>query len=255
MNTKKLVAFVLILSIFIIGHAQAAATPPESVWVTLHTTVGDSDKNATLNAFVYNNTTSDATVVVDFTVDNKSVATTTGSVPKQTGKTLSVQWTLPLQKVTVTASVKSATDANKKHLTTLEGILGTVNSGGVTSLALPDNIIPKDWATKLSTGFLAPVEAFRVKQSIYFTEMRDTSKIKAEQSGVQDIANLLVPDGPGAPGSDQTATQAPKNNHAMDYATLMFASMMSSFFSHQGIFYIALVLVALFLVRFIFRLF
>ena len=117
-------------------------------------------------------------------------------------------------------------------------------------LTLPESVIPKGFFTEV----FASIESFRIKELAYFTELRDASKQKAEKSSIEDVTNLLLPDNPGAPGSE--IVQPTRDTHrALDFGKLMLASLAVSVFAHQALFLALLGLLAILVVRFVFRLF
>lgn len=232
---------------------HAVATPPsETVWIT-PADAGATDP-ITLNAFVYNDTTDEATTTVVFTQGTaeqaKGIATVTIIVPANTAKIATTPWTMPERSTLVTATVSKALTKTKKEIPTLVGVLGTSTIGGSTPLTLPDLTNAKGFVGK----FLARLEDFRVNQAKHYAGVLAKSKAIVNDVAPKDIADLLVPDDPNAP-TPTTEGEAfsvdQKTGHTAAYANMVFATAAHSFFDHKAAFYITLVIITLFLLRFI----
>lgn len=101
-------------------------------------------------------------------------------------------------------------------------------------------------------GFM---ETFRKKQAVYFTTLRDTTK---EKIGIKDTSSLS--DAPPAPlpfTDSETMGDLPqyKQDSPWDYVILIFATAMATVFSEILLFYISLVILTFFIIRFFFRMF
>jgi hypothetical protein len=244
------------LLLMIGGGVRAYATaevPSAAVWVT------PSDAKAgdaiMLNAFVYNNTTDEASATVVFTqgipAEAKGIATATITVPANTAKIATVSWTMPEKSALVTATVTKAVTKAKKDIPSLAGVLGTVTIGG-TTMALPDfgNV-------KGRIGvWLAAIEVFRLKQAEHYAQVLKESKQTVNGVAKKDIVNLLTPDDSNAPtptteGQLSAGSVKETESHAGAYASMVFATAANSFFAHKALFYISLIIVGLFIVRFI----
>lgn len=104
----------------------------------------------------------------------------------------------------------------------------------------------------LITTTLSYTEAFRLKQLAFFTELKAKNKGVLENTTIKDISTFLTPDAPGVPGQDPTPTQPARDTHTIQYAMFILATAGVSFFDHKAVFYITLVIVILFAIRFLF---
>jgi len=121
------------------------------------------------------------------------------------------------------------------------------NVSSSTTLSIP----PIDTHGIIAT-ILSYTEAFRLKQLIFFTNLKAKNKGVLENTTIKDISTFLTPDAPGVPGQDSTPAQPSRDTHTTQYALLILATAGVSFFDHKAVFYITLVLIALFAIRFIF---
>jgi hypothetical protein len=243
---KTLFAIVLLLIVSTSTAFAAAELPKSSVWFDpAAAAVGES---VTLNALVYNDQTADATVTVVFSDTTGTIGTTSALIAKATAKTLSVSWKMPEKNTVVTAKVTTATDAAKKSVPGLIGVLGTVTVGPtvaptptVAGISFPGSAQINAWFAPL----LSKVEAFRIKQTASFTTLKSTTQARI------DHASALASN--PAPDDKNVASEAAGN--PFDYVTLAYATVALGIFSSQAIFYVAIVLIFLLALRFIVNLF
>lgn len=241
-----IMAFVVVPSVF-----AAAELPSNTVWYEPATAPADSA--ITLQALVYNNQTSDATVTVDFTIPNKTkVATATALIPAQSAKTLSAVWKMPHASTVVTGTVTAAVTAKHVSLPKLLGVLGTVTAAPSVAPTTTTSMSSFPGSAQLSAWFgplLAKIEAFRVKEAAYFTDLRDKSKAAAGLAIGTTIGTALTSQTPASDATNQIFS------HPGDYFNYFYASAMVPVFSNQIIFYIVLLLAVLLVIRFIVNLF
>jgi len=243
---KKTFVFVatLCLSIGIATQTFAAAElPSSSVWFAPTTAaVGEA---ITINALVYNSQSVDATVTVVASTPTLKISTVTELIPKATAKTIVINWTMPKNSSAVTVAVTTALDHNKKSLPALVGKIGTVTiaPSAVAPVITPTATTAFPGAAQLKAWFgpwMAKIEPFRIKEAKYFTTLRDTKK-----------AALGITAAPATTdGADKNAASKAFGN-PFDYITYIVAIGCATLFASQGLFYVAIILLALLVLRFI----
>ncbi len=252
----KIISLSIVLGILCIASSvHAVATPPsQTVWVT--PSDAKTGEEIMLNAFVYNDTSTEASVTVEFTQGSaeqvKGVATATITVPASTAKIATATWKMPDRSMTVTAEVTKASTKAKKDIPTLLGVVGTVTVGGTPVLAAPDLGGIKKWFG----GLLTHIETYRLKQAEHYAVVLKKSKSVVNGDAPKDIVKLLLPDDPNTAtpttAGQTTGSVKEAESHTGDYANMVFATAAESFFAHKAFFYISIVIVALFVLRFIF---
>lgn len=218
----------------------AATLPSTNVWYIPADVSAGTVIN--LNALVYNNQPTDATVTVTFKTSKATIGVETATVPVQTAKTITAQWTMPSVATAVTASVTAATDKNKKTLSPLLGTLGTIMISPTASSVQPVAVSSSQF-TNWVKPWLTKVEAFRLEQATGYTTLRDKTR----------LALGITPGETKAPVTD--AIPPLKVDNPLQYLTLIYATAMAAFFSSAALFYTGTVLIVLLLLRFIFNLF
>ncbi len=115
----------------------------------------------------------------------------------------------------------------------------------------------------LATAF-AKIEPWRQKQAKYFTELRDKKKEELGINSAKDVYDALTPEAPEAPatpGSTQQEEDLSDLSTQYDgvdflgYGVYLYATAFATIFSSIALFYIAAVLLALMVLRFLLRLF
>lgn len=235
--------FIAVLWISLASHVWSAPAPQNQVWFA---PVDATPQSAiTLNAFIYNPTDTAVIVTVGFTNGGKSLGVATVTIPQDMGKVASVPWIMPTGTALVAVTVEKATTSKKSEIKSLLGPVGIITVG-----AAPPNVL----TGKIKVWFLktfAIIEKFRVAQATQYKALLLQSKIKAGQSGVDDIGKVLVPDAPGVPG--EVTNPKDKYPDFAAYGKLIYAMALSSFFEKKLLFYISVGLLALVVVRFIVR--
>ncbi|MEO5645988.1 MAG: hypothetical protein ABIO57_02875 [Candidatus Paceibacterota bacterium] len=238
---KKFVALVLlsIVSISMVTQAVFAAPelPKASVWFD-PATVAVSEP-ITVNALVYNNQVSDATVTVAFTTTTETIGTASALIAKGSAKTITLAWKMPVKDTVVTAKVTSAITSTKKSLPGLIGTLGTVTVGSTVTPTAVSSIIPG--AAQINAWFaplLTKVEAFRVKQKVAYTVLKTNTQKKIDASNAK-----------AAPDDKNSAAKSFGN--PWDSFVLIYATTGAAIFASQAIFYIAAALIILLILRFV----
>jgi hypothetical protein len=240
---KKILSLFFLLIVFIsaTSSALAAATVPNtSVWFTPSTAA--AGEAISLNALVYNSQSFDATVNVAFATADQNVGTVSELIPAQTAKTVTLAWKMPAQDTSITATVSSATDKNKKAVPALVGTIGTIIVGpnvatpAVPSVSFPDSSQISAWFAPI----LASIDAYRAKEATHFISLRDQSKA---------VVGTTISSAPAVAMKDGLSSKVLGN--PMEYLTYGLYYALATLFANSAIFYIALVLVILLVLRFV----
>ncbi len=234
---KKLIALSFFIALLASSVSFAAAeVPAAAVWFEPATAAVDAP--ITLHALVYNNQAVDATVVVSFSTPAGKIGEVSDTIAKQTAKTVSIAWKMPAKGTVVTAAVTKATDKNKKALAPLVGTIGTVTVATAPTPLIGGKTIPGLKQVKAWFGpLLDSIEKFREGETVKFEHLRDTKRV-ALGIGVEN------------PAPDKDAASNALGNPG-DYFLYLYGTAMASVFSSVALFYIASVLIILFLLRFI----
>jgi hypothetical protein len=140
----------------------------------------------------------------------------------------------------------------------------TVATETSTEVVVSDSDKIESKLQTLYSKYKTLLEEFRNKQALYFSTLRDETKIKLGIEVTGDILKDLAPtfSPPPAPmpiGTDDPKTMgevAPKKmDNPMDYATLIFATSLASLFSSVLMFYGVLAFLVFLLIRVFFRMF
>ncbi|MDB5254849.1 MAG: hypothetical protein JWL92_225 [Candidatus Nomurabacteria bacterium] len=234
---KKIAAFLFIVLVSMSLAAQAvfavAEVPKSSVWFDpANAAAGEAIK---LNALVYNNQTSNATVTVVFSDPAGTIGTTSTTITKATAKTVSVSWKMPVKNTVVTAKVSTAVTSAKKSLPGLVGVLGTVTVGSVAPEATALGSFPG--STQLAKWFgplVSKIDAWRVGQKDTFVKLK-ASTLKKMGDVKLDI-------------NDKNILSKVLGN-PVDYIVLAYATSGATLFASQALFYIAGFLLFLLILR------
>jgi len=230
MKTRLQLLSGILLAVFLVTGATAhaaAALPTTAVWYTpANAAVGSA---IVLNALVYNNQTTNASVTVTFTTPTATIGAVAETVPSETAKTLSLDWKLPATSTVVTASVTAATTPNDQSIPSLLGTIGTVTIGTVTSTTVVDGI-SFPGSAQISAWFaplISKIEPFRIQEADTFAVQRDAIKAKVQMNAASAFSSPL------------------------NYLNLIYLTTAASLFGSQVLFYIVLILLILLLLRFI----
>lgn len=229
-----------ILGVFLLALAvctqvyAVAEVPKSSVWFDPSDVA--AGESIFLNALVYNNQSTDATVTVVFSTPAGTVDTASTAIAKATAKTLSVAWKMPKENTVVTAKITTATNPAKKSLPALVGTIGTVTVGPT---AAPAEAKPFSFSgSKQLAAWFGPlvtkIDAWRIQQHKAFV------KLKTDTQNKIDSVEITADD----KNSASKALGSP-----LDTVTLMYATAGSTLFASQALFYIAAILLILMLLR------
>lgn len=190
------------------------------------------------------------TYVLAFTTADATIGTKVVTIAGYTGQDVSIKWTMPATSTLVTATIAKATDKNKKELKALVGPIGTATVG--VAPQLPKITPIKGWVGDI-VGYL---ESFRLKQLAYFTTLKQEADIVLTRTTVKDVTDFLKPESPTPSGTPETIVQVEKkdNGTSMGYVKLVYASGGKAFFGHKTVYFVAVILLALLIIRLFFKL-
>lgn len=239
----KKILFALLVFLFPL-NAVAITTPSEGIWI--EPKEAKAGENITLNILVYNDSEKTANVIVSFfetdtLIDDSGVLV----IPPKTAKTSTVLWVMPKESKVVTAKIKSALDTTKKPIPNMTGVLATTSIGGAQNIKLPKLSGIKVFFQKN----IDKLEIFRVRQLDNFSEMKAKYQVAVEANKSTDVNKMLEPTPSG--GSDVIESEKIEVN-MLDYVKLVYASIGKGLFEHKSYFYIAVSLLTLLILRFIF---
>ncbi len=246
MNIYKKISVIVFFLFFLLNSNIFAQS--NSVWFyPLDAKIGD---DIVLNTFVLNNTVQDATITVLFSNLGKEIGSQTLVVKKGTGSIFSTNMKMPMEKIAVDISVKSATYEDVKNIKSLEGKIGSLDVGGVEKFDIEKLPIINKVTSSKQFSFL---EKFRIDKSQYYTSIRDKNRNDVQSVEIKEVVSLLTPENsnPETP----TKEEEKKPNRTKSFFNFIFASVMVSFFSKPIIFYGLSVLLVFFAIRFFLRLF
>lgn len=247
---KIAVAFLIIVLCSLQTTFAIGEVPKDKVSVS---PVGGKVGSAiTISAFLYN----DQKETITFTLEAKAGDTVLGkpvvTLASGSAKTIAIAWKEPKAQTTVTVNIISALNAKRVDVPVLHGTLGIVLVGS-SEAPTPTPSSP------LSTGAFGKVfdssksflETFRTKQATHFATERDAARAKL---GIQKTEAPSAIDS-GASGTADDLPQIKKVDNPMDYGMLILSTALASFFASTLMFYGALALIALLLIRAVFKMF
>lgn len=249
---KKTVVLFLITALCLTQTSFALGeTPKEKVWVE---PIGGKVGSAiTISSFLYNDQKETITFTLEAKAGDTTIAKPVVTLASGSAKTVAMAWKEPKVQTTVTVSVVSALNTKRVDIPSLHGTLGIVLVGTVEAVA------PTSATPKLSTGAFgkifesskAVLETFRLKQALHFAAERDAAKGKL---GIQntDTPGTIKS---GASGVEEELPQIKHVDNPMDYGMLILSTALASFFASALMFYGALVIIALLIIRALFKLF
>lgn len=237
------------LALFFLGLPLVVFAQPPAPGVSVWAEPKEAALGApiTLSALVYNTQKDTVTVTVVFTTPLVTYGEPVRlSIPPGTAKTATVTSVQPEDRQVVTATVTEAINSKKESVPSLEGPLGSVSIG-------PEKQDPfgslrgfEASLRRMVQVIRTDLEAFRSKQAAHFIALRDEKKELMQKP-------VAVPESFFEEGTKPLELYSTK--HSMfDYVTLATATALATFFSQSLLFYIALFLMAFFVLRFVFRL-
>lgn len=248
---KKTIVLFLITALCLTQTSFALGeTPKEKVWVE---PIGGKVGSAiTISAFLYNDQKETITFTLEAKAGDTVIAKPIATLASGSAKTIAMPWKEPKTQTTVTVNIISALNTKRVDVPALHGTLGIVLVGS-TEPAVSTS------STPLSTGALGKVfdnsksflETFRLKQATHFAKERDIAK---EKLNIQKTDSSKVTQ-TGVSGINDDLPQIGKVDNPMDYGTLILSTALASFFASTLMFYGALILIALLLIRAIFKMF
>jgi hypothetical protein len=188
------------------------------------------------------------TYVLAFTTADTTIGTKVVTVAGYSGQDVSIKWIMPATSTTVTATIAKATDKNKKELKALIGPIGTAS---VSVAPQGPDITPiKGWVGDI-VGYL---ESFRTTQLAYFTTLKSEADVVLTRTTVKDVTNLLQPETPTSTPETTVQVEKKDNGTSLGYAKLVYATAGKAFFGHKAAYFVAVILLALLIIRLIFKL-
>lgn len=105
-------------------------------------------------------------------------------------------------------------------------------------------------------GIFSRIEPFRIKQAVYFVNLRNEMREKVGINKEYDVEDIVPdysePAGTPEPQTSFSELQAVKTVHFGAYFTLIYATAFAALFSNVAVFYVALLLIILIVLRYIF---
>ncbi len=243
---KFLFAFLLLPTVVL----AAPETPKENVWITPITAV--EGETIDLHALVYNKTDKLAKVTIEFASPDEVIGSVDIPVQKGSAETALLSWTYPIFRTTVTASVISAVDTQKKNIPELLGVIGEVTIG---TRDKTDATV--DTVRGRAIGIFDTVDGWRKKQAQRYLYMRDSARQKLGIDKTIDLLDKVKyrkavdPNNSSTIGGISISPAFPLGA----YITLLFATAMATIFSSVYLFYTTVVLLFLLILRIIRKLF
>lgn len=247
---KKIVAVFLAIIFCSIQISFAVGDVPKDK-VSVSPVGGKVGSAITISAFLYNDQKETMTFTLEAKAGDTVLAKPVVTLASGSAKTIAIAWKEPKAQTTVTVNIISALNAKRVDVPALHGTLGIVLVG---SSETP----PSTPSAPLSTGAFGKVfdssksflETFRVTQATHFAKERDAVKAKL---GIQKTDTSGVIES-GASGTDDLP-QIKKVDNPMDYGMLILSTALASFFASSLMFYGALALITLLLIRALFKMF
>lgn len=216
-----------------------------------------------INALVYNNQKNSVTFTIEFKTGDLIIGKPVVNViPALSAKTVSVDWKQPETQIQVNVSITSAINNQRKDLVELHGLVGSILVGQGSSDKNNDFSIPKGKLQEIFFSLKDKLETFRKKQAKHYANLRDTTKAKLGIKNGEGTINT-TPDfadlAPQPISNDNPDTSNDldliKTDDPMDYGVLIFATAMASLFGIVWMFYTAIVLLVILILRSLFRMF
>lgn len=247
---KYVLSLFLILALILPARAHAAA---ETVWFTQVPSDTPSKLLVGDPILVYakvNNVTKDpVTYVLAFTTTDKTIGTKVVIVAGYSNQEISIPWSMPTTSTVVTVSIAKATDKNKKELKALIGPIGATTVGAIVEG--PDITPIKGWIGTV----IVRLEGFRVAQLQYFTALKEDASSVLSRTTIKDVTNLLQPESPSQNTTDAHVQVEKKDNGTtMGYVKLVYATAGKALFANKTIYFVAVILLALLVIRLILKL-
>jgi hypothetical protein len=254
--------FILLLIVIIsLGYQNvfAIATSPMQT-VSIEPINAEIDKAIKINALIYNDQKESITFGVNFSFGEKIIGTQSVLIGPLSAKTVSISWTQPKEKTEIVVSIVSSVTKNKKDIKSLQGVLGTITLGQ-DSININTDLENK--ATGIFSSIYSNIEKFRLKQSLYFGDLRDKTKrtlgMQIKEDLIKKIAPIFkAPSGPTFEG-DTPSKLGELDNSKLDnpkeYGILIFTTSMASLFGNSIMFYGVLAFMVLYIIRTLFKMF
>lgn len=216
-----------------------------------------------INALIYNNQKESITFTVDFkvgdTLIDKGVVVL---IQPMSARNVSVDWVQPEKQTQINVNIRTAINKQKNDLVDLHGLVGSILIGQGVSQKIPNIDISRNSLESMYYEAKEYVENFRKEQAIYFSELRDKTKIKLDIKVDKDIFDkfsLEVKPKKDIVVDENAQTLADLNqtklDNPLDYGTLILATSLAVFFNSQLMFYGLSIFIIFLILRFFFRMF
>ncbi|MCC7436330.1 hypothetical protein IT402_00420 [Candidatus Nomurabacteria bacterium] len=259
----KKIIFIFLLFIFSFENVFAIGSlPKENVFVSPK----DAEINTPvkINALIYNNQPESITFTIEFKEGDSLVAKPVVKVVNSlAAETVSVDFKQSEEQTQINVSITSAINKQRQDLVGLHGLVGSVLIG--KSVDKNKNLsMPEGKLREIFYSLKEKIEVFRKKQAIYFTNLRDSTKMKLGIKISEDALQNLTPDFANMAPTIATEEKSSENveglekaelDNPMDYVTLIYSTALASLFGSVLMFYAAFFLILLLILRFIFRMF
>lgn len=233
----------------------APNAPQQSVFLTQENP--KKGEAVQLNALVYNQGSDTVKATVSFLDAETEIGTAQITIPPRSAQTAMVTWTFPSALTEVTVFVTAATDSRGRTVSTMIGQVGTASFGKDSSSFFSGAGIESQ-LTNLIAFVFEDIEPWRLKQAERFADLRDRKRaelgISTAQETYSSYINNTSPEVPALPGGQQTTSYIPVEKQKLNvtgYATLLYATSMSKLFSSMVLFYVAILLGIILIIRWI----
>ncbi len=206
--------------------------PSISLWYT--PTDATAADEIQLSALVFNDSAEEVTTSVQFSANQAIIAPAMNVViAAHTAKVATLSFTMPGQKTIITAIVPTAFFTKSKKSD--EALLGATSSLIVADTTLP---VKFPAATGLIGAVVDKLESFRTRELTYFTALKET--------------NTLGSSTPKVIGTVIEISSSDSKQSPMRMFVYAYAAAGKALFAQKALFYIVLVLLLLFILRFLF---
>lgn len=245
--------YTLVLSVLLCSQVRAQGVLQNVWYEPFNTAPGDS---ITLSALLYNKDPKPVTFTVVFKTPEKAIGEPVVVVVEGvSAKTVSVKTVQPQTIEKVSAEITAAINSTKKDVAALHGIIGSTTIGVVSEKEKQSFSFDTSSLKGIANSFHGGIEVFRKQQAVYFAQMRDSAR--QALAITPNATNDLFSSNGIPPEKDLTTKDIAvyKTDNPFEYVRLIGGTALASFFGSATLFYIALVLLGFFLLRFLYRMF
>ncbi len=246
---KRTAAAFLLIALCGIQTAFALGeVPKEKVFV--EPVGGAVGSTITVSSFLYNDQKETVTFTLEVKAGDVVLAKPVVTLASGSARTITTPWKEPKTETVVTVNIISALTTKRVAIPALQGTLGVVLVGSKETPTTAPSVSTGAFG-KVFDSSKAVVETFRIKQATYFAAERDIAKGKL---GIETTPPAGTTKN-SASGTLEKKPQIKSVDNPMDYGMLILSTALASFFASALMFYGALVLITLLLIRAIFKMF